>query len=133
MNNQEEITEISPLLTRLAKEVVDRSLTAPAVMFLESTKPLSFLGSQIMVFFAPFVKAFWDGGSYDRLAGLLEERENVETLLREIERLESEQNERRRAEKKKRKEEKKRLKREREALGHAQKKERRLWPLKKKR
>lgn len=125
--------ELSPLLGKLAKEVVDRSLTAPAVMFLESTKPLSFLGSQVMVFFAPFVKAFWTGASYDQLAELLEDRENVERLLQEIERLEAEQNARRKAEKAKRKAEKARRKADEMALGIAQKKERRLWPLKRKR
>ena len=90
-------TRIPPLISRLATEIVDRNLTAPAIMFLESTKPLSFLGSQIMVFFAPFVKAFWDGTSYDTLTELLEERENVETLLQEIERLEAERTAERKA------------------------------------
>lgn len=112
--------EVPPLLSRLAKEIVDRSLTAPAVMFLESTKPLSFLGSQIMVFFSPFVKAFWDGASYDQLSALLEDRENIEILLEEMERLESERGAIRREEKARRKAEKDRVK--------AQKKERRLWP-----
>ena len=114
--------DVPPLLARLAREIVDRSLTAPAIMFLESTKPLSFLGSQVMVFFSPFVKAFWDGASYDQLASLLEDRENIEILLREIERLEAERAAARKAEKARRKAEK--------ALLKAQKKERRLWPKK---
>ena len=112
--------KIPPLLSRLAKEIVDRSLTAPAIMFLESTKPLSFVGSQVMVFFSPFVKAFWDGVSYDQLAALLEDRINIELLLGEIERLEAERAAARREEKTRRKAEK--------ALMKAQKKERRLWP-----
>jgi hypothetical protein len=116
-----EKSEIPPLISRLAKEIVDRSLSAPAIMFLESTKPLSFVGSQIMVFFAPFVKAFWTGATYDQLASLLEERENVEALLKEIERLEAERAEERKAEKTRRKAEKARKK--------GTKKERRLWPL----
>jgi hypothetical protein len=118
-----EKTEIPPLISRLAKEIVDRSLSAPAIMFLESTKPLSFVGSQIMVFFAPFVKAFWTGPTYDQLASLLEERENVETLLKEIERLEAERAAERKAEKERRKAEK--------AHTKGTRKGRRLWPLNK--
>ncbi|MCU0610772.1 MAG: hypothetical protein MUE60_03160 [Candidatus Eisenbacteria bacterium] len=121
-DTQQTKAQASPLLTRLAKEIVDRSLTAPAIMFLESTKPLSFLGSQIMVFFSPFVKAFWDGASYDQLSALLEDRENIELLLGEIERLEAERATARKEEKARRKAEK--------ALMKAQKKERRLWPKK---
>jgi len=124
-------TRIPPLISRLATEIVDRNLTAPAIMFLESTKPLSFLGSQIMVFFAPFVKAFWDGTSYDTLTELLEERENVETLLQEIERLEAERTAERKAEKARKREERKQ--RESKTTSHrTAKKERRLWPLKRK-
>lgn len=114
---------VPPLLARLAREIVDRSLTAPAIMFLESTKPLSFLGSQVMVFFSPFVKAFWDGASYDRLAALLEDRANIEVLLGEIERLEGERAAARKEENARRKAEK--------ALMKARKKERRLWPTRK--
>jgi hypothetical protein len=112
-----------PLISKLAQEIVDRSLSAPAIMFLESTKPLSFVGSQIMVFFAPFVKAFWTGATYDQLASLLEERENVEALLKEIERLEAERAAERKAQKARRKAER--------AQNKGTKKERRLWPLKK--
>ncbi len=115
--------EVPPLLTRLAREIVDRSLSAPAIMFLESTKPLSFIGSQIMVFLSPFVKAFWDGASYDQLASLLEDRENIELLLGEIERIEAERSAAERQEKARRKAERELLK--------AQKKERRLWPKRK--
>ncbi|MBN1423708.1 hypothetical protein JXA88_04045 [Candidatus Fermentibacteria bacterium] len=119
-NDPQRAPEVPLLLSRLAKEIVDRSLTAPAMMFLESTKPLSFLGSQIMVFFSPFVKAFWDGASYDQLSALLEDRANIEILLQEMERLEAERSAIRKEEKARRKAEKDRVK--------AQKKERRLWP-----
>jgi len=39
----------------LAKALVERKLTAPAIFFLESVKPLSFVGSQAMVFLQPIV------------------------------------------------------------------------------
>jgi len=63
-------------------------LAVPAVFFLESSKPLSFVGSQALVFFEPFVKAFLNLSSYDRFASLMEDRKNVERLICKLEELE---------------------------------------------
>jgi hypothetical protein len=60
-------------------------MTVPAIFFLESMKPLSFIGSQAMVFFEPFVRALFSVPEYDRFAGLMERRENLEALLVKIE------------------------------------------------
>jgi hypothetical protein len=46
------------LITAIASRVVRMGLAVPAVFFLESSKPLSFIGSQALVFLEPFVKAF---------------------------------------------------------------------------
>lgn len=80
----------SDLLDRLAGALVRRRLTAPSLLFLESLRPLHFLGSQAMVFFAPFVKALVQGKDYDTLTELLERRTAVDALLGRIEALESE-------------------------------------------
>ncbi len=53
------------LIAAVAGRVVRMGLAVPAVFFLESTKPLSFVGSQALVFFEPFVKAFLNLASYD--------------------------------------------------------------------
>lgn len=60
-------------------------MAVPAIFFLESMKPLSFLGSQAMVFFEPFVRALFSVPEYDRFASLMERRENLEALLVKIE------------------------------------------------
>lgn len=73
------------LLDAIAGRIVRMGLAVPAVFFLESSKPLSFIGSQALVFFEPFVKAFLDLKSYDRFAALMEDRANVEKLIRRIE------------------------------------------------
>jgi hypothetical protein len=78
------------LLGSIADRVVRMSLAVPAIFFLESVKPLSFIGSQALVFFEPFVKAFLDLKSYDRFARLMEDRENLERLITMIEERESE-------------------------------------------
>jgi len=73
------------LLDRIAIAVVSRGLTAPAVLFLESMKPLSFLGGQLMAFLSPFLHMVTNASSYDLIAEALEKRENVEYLIQRIE------------------------------------------------
>lgn len=91
-NQPLEITEErkKELIEKIAKKVVDMRLTVPAIVFLESMKPLSFIGSQAMVFFEPFFKSIFSFKEYDEIASMLEERENVERLLCEIERIDAE-------------------------------------------
>ena len=76
------------VLTKIAQKVVDLRLTPVAVVMLESSKPLSFVGSQLMVFFQPIVTSLFPFRQYDEVAALLEERANVEALLQKIEKLE---------------------------------------------
>lgn len=69
----------------LARAVVRRGLTAPAILFLESTRPMNFVASQAMLFFAPMLGVVLDRGDYDVFQRLLERRESVEALLTRIE------------------------------------------------
>jgi len=77
--------EEEALLDRIAKAVVRRSMTAPAIFLLESSKPLSFLGSQFLHFLSPIVHSVLDARELDRLAVMLERRDTVEELIRRIE------------------------------------------------
>ena len=77
--------EDEALLERLATRVVAMRMTVPAILFLESSKPLSFLGSQALYFFEPMVRAFFSVPEYERFAQLLERRETMEALLVKIE------------------------------------------------
>lgn len=78
------------LLDKLAKKVVEYRMTVPAIMFLETVKPLSYIGSQTMVFFEPMVKAVFNVAEYDDFRILMEDRRNVEELLVRIERFDRE-------------------------------------------
>lgn len=73
------------LVEKIARAVVDRNLAAPAIFFLETMKPLSFVGSQVMVFFDPIVRSIFDFRQYNDVRLALEKRENVEILLQKIE------------------------------------------------
>ncbi len=73
------------LIRKLADFVVKRDMSIPAVMFLESVRPLNFIGSQSMVFFKPMLSRFFTKYEYDKIANILEKREVVDLLIREIE------------------------------------------------
>jgi hypothetical protein len=73
------------LLAKLAQEIVDRRLAVPAIMLLETVKPLSFLGSQALIFIEPIVQSIFSFKNYREVTLMLEKRENVELLLQEIE------------------------------------------------
>ena len=87
------------LLRKIADQVVKRKLTVPAIMFLESVKPVSFIGSQGLVFLQPIVQAVLNRKEYDEITLMMESRENVEKLLVEIEKQEADWQERERKEK----------------------------------
>ena len=72
-------------MDKLAEFAVSRRMTVPAILFLESVKPLSFLGSQALYFFEPMVRALFSVPEYERFAALMERRENIEVLLVKIE------------------------------------------------
>lgn len=77
--------EESALLDRIAREVLRRRLEVPAIFLLEGTKPLAFVGSQLMHFFSPVVGAFTGRPGWDAMARLLEKRGAAEALIRRIE------------------------------------------------
>ena len=80
------------LISQLAKKIVRHGLAVPAIFFLEMVKYLAFFGSQLMIFFGPIITVFIASHSYYKYAELLEDKNNIEFLLTEIERMESEKN-----------------------------------------
>jgi len=85
------------LINKIAQKVVDYRLSPVAIIFLESSKPLTFLGNQLMIFMQPFYRAMFSFREYEEIAAMLEDRNNVEAVIREIERLEEERDVRKRA------------------------------------
>jgi len=97
--------ELSPeeleTLEQLANRVVKMHMAVPAIMFLESVKPLNFVGSQVMLFFkpllgiatetvnmasAPLLGFSVDVRFYSRVQEVLEKRASIEALIVRIER-----------------------------------------------
>jgi len=73
------------LFDRLARWLVERRMETPALLFLETVRPLSFVGAQAMHFMHPLASVLYSGPDYARLARLLEDRENLSILLATIE------------------------------------------------
>ena len=77
--------EDEALLDRLAARVVELRMDMPAILALESGRPLGFLASQAMVFFEPFARSLFRLPDYRRFATLLERRDSIEKLVTRIE------------------------------------------------
>lgn len=73
------------LLERVATLIVARGMAAPAVVFLESLGPMSFLGSQALHFFTPIIDLAFNAGEVEQIARLLERRDTIERLIALIE------------------------------------------------
>lgn len=75
------------LVDRVAKEVVRRRLTVPAMAFLEMSRPLNYLSAQLMHFFSPVLTAILNQRDYENFANFLERRDSIELLSTRIEEL----------------------------------------------
>ena len=86
-----EITEEDHALAdRVAAFLVRRRLTVPAIMLLETGRPLNFVGSQFLTFLSPFVSIiFTRSAEFDRFTQFLEKRASIPCLIDHIETLEN--------------------------------------------
>ncbi len=74
----------------VCRQIVKRHLTTPALVFLEMSRPLNYLGSQALHFFAPVLSVLSKTGGHRHFAAFLEQRGSIEYLCRRIEELEAE-------------------------------------------
>jgi hypothetical protein len=81
--------EVAPedvaLLDRLAARIVELRLETPAILALESARPLSLVAGQAMVFLEPIVQSLFRLPDYRRFASLVERRECLGVLVDRIE------------------------------------------------
>jgi hypothetical protein len=91
--------EEQALIDRFAHWVVRRGLTVPAIMFIETGKPLNWLGSQAMLIgepavwgLEPLLKAVFGLHHKDYLTfqKLLEKRHSMEAIIQTIEKFDAE-------------------------------------------
>jgi hypothetical protein len=75
------------IVDRLCQEVVRRQMTAPALAFLEMSRPLNFLAANAIHFFSPLLSVLVTGDEHRRFAEFLERRGSIDYLCRRIEEL----------------------------------------------
>ena len=80
MNNNDKNT-----LINFAKKIVKKGLAVPVIFLLESTKYISFLAGQTLIFLGPILTMFVSDKKYYNFTQLLEKKENIEFLITQIE------------------------------------------------
>ncbi|MGC8666846.1 MAG: hypothetical protein ACP5VE_01850 [Chthonomonadales bacterium] len=82
--------ERDALIERIATGIVRRGMEVPAVLFLEMHKPLGFIASQGLVVTAPLIAPILGFDNVQMAGKLMEDRGNIERLIRRIEELAAE-------------------------------------------
>ena len=72
-------------LVHFAKKIVSKGMAVPAIFLLESTKYISFIAGQTLIFLGPILTVFVSDKKYYNFTQLLEKRENIEFLITQIE------------------------------------------------
>lgn len=74
----------------IAQHVVKEGMSTAAILFLETSKPVSFLAGQAALIATPFVGGFLDPMRMERYSDLFSDRRFIERLIQRIEELEAE-------------------------------------------
>ncbi len=73
------------LIVTLAQRAVGLGLVAPAILFLETVKPLAYVGAQMMWAAQPFLSIWWKEKDLRDLALVLEDPTGVEAIIKRLE------------------------------------------------
>jgi hypothetical protein len=73
------------LIEMLAQRIVARRMAAPAVLLLESIRPLSRLAAQTLLVFSPVMALIVSPSRYGEIVDLLQDPRNVASLVAAIE------------------------------------------------
>ena len=68
-----------------ASKIIDKGMAVPAIFLFESTKYISFIAGQTLIFFGPILTLFVNDKKYYKFVKLLEDKKNIETLITTIE------------------------------------------------
>ncbi len=86
--------EEDAVMEKFAQKVVEWRMAVPAILFIESGRPLNYIASQAMVvaqpLAQPMLEMIFNFQEYDVFRQALERRENVENVLQKIEKYDAE-------------------------------------------
>ena len=72
------------VVEKVCNEIVKRHVTLPAIVMLETFRPLNYLGSQLMHFFHPIISSILTIDGYSDFTTLLEKRESVDYIINKL-------------------------------------------------
>ena len=78
------------IVDKVCREVVKRHLAMPAILLLETFRPLNYIGSQVMYFFQPIISSVLSVDGYTDFTELLEQRGSVDYICERIKYIEVE-------------------------------------------
>jgi hypothetical protein len=77
------------LVEQVAREIQLRGLTAPAVHFLQASRPYRALGANAMLFFDPVLRQLF-GGGLDSATEIMADDAGIEQLIERLEEIDEE-------------------------------------------
>lgn len=87
---QEPSAEEAAVVDKVLESVVKRGLTTPAMLFLESSRPLNYIGAQALTFLGPMAEVVLPAGGYRLFTQFLERRGSIDYLCRRLQELSDE-------------------------------------------
>ncbi|HHE38550.1 MAG TPA: hypothetical protein ENL20_08265 [Candidatus Cloacimonetes bacterium] len=78
------------MVEKISQFIVKKRMAAPALMTIESLRPLNFIGSQLLYFLAPFAEVIFNAKEYQEFAALLEKDEYIKLMLKRIDEIDEE-------------------------------------------
>ena len=79
---------LDEFINKLARLIVDKQMSAPAIMTLEMVKPLALVGQSTLMIFGPLLDMIFDPVKMEKFQAVIGDRKRIEQLLNTIEDLE---------------------------------------------
>ena len=77
--------ELDEFINSLSKLIVDRQMSAPAIMALEMAKPISLVSQSVLVIFGPLLDLLFDPVKMEKFQAVIGDRVRIEQLMNTIE------------------------------------------------
>jgi hypothetical protein len=78
------------IIEKLCREVVRRRMTTPALLMLETGRPLNYVSAQLLHFFQPMLSFLANAAEYQAFTEFLEQRGSIDYIVARLETLNEE-------------------------------------------
>ncbi len=84
-NNKFSSEDLDEFVKAFAKVIVEKQMSAPAIMALEMTKPLALVGQSVLMIFGPLLDLLFDPVKMEKFQVVIGDRKRIEQLMNCIE------------------------------------------------